>query len=55
MTIELTWHLILMVIVSVILIVNMFAGEEGPLNLNSFFYGFILVILWLIYGGIALW
>ena len=49
MTIELTWHLILMVIVSVILIVGMFIGDEGSLNLNSFFYGFILVILWLIY------
>lgn len=55
MGVTLTWHLILMVIVTVVLIIKMFTEQEGGLDFSTVFYGIILVILWLIYGGIALW
>lgn len=55
MEITLTWHLILMIFVSIILIMGIFKEEEGPLDFSNMIYLPILVIIWLIYGGIVIW
>lgn len=44
-----------MLIVSMVLIFKIFNEQEGGLDLSAFFYGGILFILWLIYGGIFYW
>lgn len=54
MEIKLTWHLLIMIVVSVILIIRIFKQEDG-LDMSFWFYGIILVIIWLIYGGVFLW
>lgn len=54
-TITLTWHLILVVIISIILIIGMFKEDEGYLDLTGAVSFLLLIILWLIYGGIVIW
>lgn len=55
MEIKLTWHLLVMIVITVILIVKMFREQEGGLDLSAFFYGAIILIIWAIYGGVFLW
>lgn len=55
MTIQLTWHLLLMIVISIILIIRIFKESEFGLDLSGFFYGAILVVAWSIYGGFFLW
>jgi len=55
MSITITWHLILMIIISIALIIRIFIDSEGGLDFSSFFYGIIIVIIWAIYGGIFIW
>lgn len=54
MTINVTWHLILVIVISIILIIGVIKNEEG-LDFSSFIYAFLLVVLLGIYGGIFLW
>lgn len=55
MTIEVTWHLILMLLLSISLIVGMFRDIDDGLDFTFFFFFAILAISWLIYGGIVFW
>lgn len=55
MEIKLTWHLLVMIVITVILIIKAFKESDYGLDFSGFFYGVILVVLWLIYGGIVLW
>lgn len=55
MTITITWHLVLVIVISIILLISIFREQEGGLDLSAFFYGTILLIVWLIYGGIFFW
>ena len=65
-TINLTWHLIVMLILQVIIICRWLyikSTEEGGRYLGKgfvsdlafIFYGFISIVGWLIYGGIVWW
>lgn len=54
MEIRLTWHLLVMIVITVILIIRMFK-TDGGLDMSFGFFGIILVVIWLIYGGIVLW
>gem|GEM_PF-3317577 len=54
MAINVTWHLILVVVISIILIVNAFKSEQG-LSFNGIFSILILAIIWAVYGGIFIW
>lgn len=54
MTITLTWHLILMIVVSIILLIRALSDDVG-LDFSLFFYGIIVVIIWSVYGGIFWW
>lgn len=55
MEITLTWHFILMIFVSIILIMGVFKEEDSSLDFSNMIYLPILVIIWLIYGGIFIW
>jgi len=55
MQITLAWHLILMVVITIILMLRMFSEQDSGLDLSSLFFGTIIVVIWLIYGGIAWW
>lgn len=55
MAIQITWHLILVIVISIILIIGFLSGDDSPLDFSGFFYALILVIVWLVYGGIFIW
>lgn len=55
MQIQLTWHLILMIVLWVFLIVRIFTDSESGLDFSAFFYGILIVITVVIYGGIVWW
>lgn len=54
MEITLTWHLLVMIVITVLLLIGIFKERDG-LDLSSVFYLVILLIIWLVYGGIFLW
>lgn len=53
--ITITWHLLLMVVITVLLIIGMFKDSDGSLDFGGILYFIVLVLAWLIYGGIFLW
>lgn len=55
MQITVTWHLILVIVISIILIIGIFREQEYGLDFSAVFYGLIIVIIWLVYGGIFIW
>lgn len=55
MTIEITWHLVLIIIISIVLIIGIFKEADGGLDFSAFFYGVVLMVVWAIYGGIFIW
>ena len=54
MEIKLTWHLLVMIVVTIYLLFKVFK-EEGGLDFSAVFYGSLILIIWAIYGGITLW
>lgn len=52
--ITVTWHLLLMIVISVILVMAFFREREG-LDFSFVFYGVIFIIIWLSYGGVFIW
>jgi|GEM_PF-2464464 len=56
MVITLTWHLVIMILISIFIIAALFKGSEDIGDFFSSCLGLgILIILWLIYGGIVWW
>lgn len=55
MEITITWHLLVMIVITVLLLVGVFKGSDGELDFSSFWYVAIIVIIWLVYGGVFLW
>lgn len=56
MEVEITWHLVMMLIFSVTIIMQMGRGlEEDGLDFSFMFWLIILVVVWSIYGGIVWW
>lgn len=47
MTIQITWHLILVIVISIVLIIGIFKEEESALGFSNGFYGILLIALWL--------
>ena len=52
MGITLTWHLLVMIVLSVLLIIGMIKEYE---DYSFALFGFLLVVLWAVYGGIVYW
>jgi hypothetical protein len=54
-----TWHLIAMIVISIILVlltvVQMLERRYKFEVSGGCFWGFLMLILWLVYGGIFLW
>lgn len=48
------WHLIVMIVITVLLLIGVLKDRDG-LDITPLFYLFIIVILWLVYGGIYFW
>lgn len=57
-TITITWHLILTIIINlaiIIAVVNWAGGESWGCALGGLFLFFVTIIIWSIYGGIVWW
>lgn len=55
MTIQITWHLIVMIVITVLILIGMFSESDGYVDVSSIMLFCILVVMWLIYGGIVFW
>lgn len=53
--ITITWHLLLMIIITVILGTRIFGDSDGDLDFSGALCFILIVLMWLIYGGIFLW
>ena len=53
--IEITWHLLLMIVVTVFLVIGMFKSGESAMDFNGYFIAVVIIILWAVYGGIVIW
>lgn len=53
--ITITWHLLLIIVITVILGIGIFGDSDGDLDFSGILYFILIVLIWLIYGGIFLW
>lgn len=55
MEITVTWHLVLLIILTITFIVRIFKESESDLDFTPTLNIIVLVIVWAIYGGIFIW
>jgi len=56
MTVQITWHLIVMIVITVLIIVQIGRDlDNDGLDLSFALWGLILVVIWAVYGGIVWW